>query len=60
MGQLEQITASYGKYLQIRPKAQNGKSLQVGIGADGGLVQTLPRGFYLRTEFTRTILPQCI
>ena len=56
MGQLEQITASYGQYLQIRPKAQDGKSLQTGIGADGGLIQTLPRGFYLRTEFTRKIL----
>ena len=58
MGQLEQITASYGKYLQIRPKAQDGKSLQAGIGADGEMIQTLPRGFYLRTEFTGKILSQ--
>ena len=58
MGQLEQITASYGKYLQIRPKAQDGKSLQAGISADGEMIQTLPRGFYLRTEFTGKILSQ--
>jgi DNA mismatch repair protein MutH len=58
MGQLERITAHYGKYLQIRPKAQDGKSLQAGIGADGGRIQTLPRGFYLRTEFTGTIISQ--
>ena len=57
-GQLEKITASYGTYLQIRPKAQDGKSLQTGIGADGGLIQTLPRGFYLRTGFTANILSQ--
>jgi len=58
MGHLEQITATYGKYLQIRPKAQDGKSLQAGIGADGGQIQTLPRGFYLRTELTGKIISQ--
>ena len=55
-GQLEQITARYGKYLQIRPKAQNARSLRKGINAEGDIVQTLPRGFYLRTSFTATIL----
>lgn len=56
MGQLEEITSCYGKYLQIRPKAQDGRSLQTGIGADGAPVQTLPRGFYLRTSFTGEII----
>lgn len=55
-GQLEQITARYGRYLQIRPKAQNARSLRMGINADGEILQTLPRGFYLRTSFTATIL----
>lgn len=55
-GQLEQITARYGKYLQIRPKAQNARSLRKGINAEGDIVQTLPRGFYLRTVFTATII----
>jgi DNA mismatch repair protein MutH len=55
-GQLEQITARYGKYLQIRPKAQNARSLRKGINAEGDIVQTLPRGFYLRTSFTATII----
>ena len=58
MGQLDQITAGYGKYLQIRPKAQDGKSLQTGIGTDGAPVRTLPRGFYLRTNFTGKIISQ--
>jgi len=56
MGELEKITAMYGKYLQIRPKAQNAKSLRSGINADGDIVKTLPRGFYLRTSFTKAIL----
>lgn len=56
MGQLEQITARYGKYLQIRPKAQNARSLRSGINADGEIVKTLPRGFYLRSSFTATII----
>ena len=55
-GQLEQITARYGKCLQIRPKAQNARSLRKGINAEGDIVQTLPRGFYLRTSFTATII----
>ncbi len=59
MGQLDKITARYGKYLQIRPKAQNAKSLRSGINADGDIVKTLPRGFYLRTsslhQFSRSL-----
>jgi DNA mismatch repair protein MutH len=56
MGQLDKITARYGKYLQIRPKALNARSLRPGINADGEIIKTLPRGFYLRTSFTASIL----
>jgi len=55
-GKLEQITARYGKYLQIRPKGQNAKSLQAGIDAGGSIAPTQSRGFYLRTSFTNLIL----
>lgn len=55
-GGLEKISARYGIYLQIRPKAQNAKSLQSGIDENGNIIKTLPRGFYLRTSFTETIL----
>ena len=55
-GELDQISARYGKYLQIRPKAQNAKALQDGIDAEGNIIKTLPRGFYLRTSFTHAIL----
>ena len=56
MGQLDKVTARYGKYLQIRPKAQNARSLRSGINAEGDIIKTLPRGFYLRTSFTSSIL----
>ncbi len=57
-GKLEQITARYGQYLQIRPKGQNARSVQAGIDAEGNIATTLSRGFYLRTTFTSLILNQ--
>lgn len=56
LGQLETITANHGRYLQIRPKAANARALTWGIDAQGNKVQTLPRGFYLRTQFTQKVL----
>ena len=56
MGELDQISARYGNYLQIRPKAQNARTLKSGIDAEGSTIKTLPRGFYLRTSFTELIL----
>jgi DNA mismatch repair protein MutH len=58
MGQLEQISAKQGQYLQIRPKGANAKSLCWGFDAEGNRIQTLPRGFYLRASFTSSILKQ--
>lgn len=56
MGELSQITASMGTALHIRPKAAHARVLTQGIGAAGSHEPTLPRGFYLRPEFTREIL----
>ncbi|MCU7836983.1 MAG: DNA mismatch repair endonuclease MutH [gamma proteobacterium symbiont of Taylorina sp.] len=56
LGQVESITAHQGEYLQIRPKAANASVITTGIGQDGLRKQTLPRGFYLRTLFTKQIL----
>lgn len=56
VGQLEQITAYHGEYLQIRPKAANAKSLCHGINYAGEKIHTLPRGFYLRVKLTSQIL----
>ncbi len=57
-GQLETITARFGRALQIRPKAANARTLAAAIGPEGERILTNPRGFYLRTSFTRAILDQ--
>ena len=56
LGQIENITARHGQYLQLRPKAANGSALTEGVGQNGQIIQTRPRGFYLRKEFTGKIL----
>ncbi len=56
MGQLSRISARYGTYLQIRPKAAHGRVRTQGIGESGRVVPTLPRGFYVRASFTEEIL----
>lgn len=56
LGELESISAHHGTYLQIRPKAADSRARRWGIGESGEHVRTLPRGFYLRTSFTRAIL----
>ena len=56
LGELEYITARHGEVLQIRPKAANARSLSKGINEFGQNIQTLPRGFYLRSRFTAEIL----
>ncbi|HBI21961.1 MAG TPA: DNA mismatch repair endonuclease MutH [Legionella sp.] len=54
-GQLSEIHANMGDYLQVRPKAANAKSLCYGYDDLGNKVLTLPRGFYLRSRFTDTL-----
>jgi DNA mismatch repair protein MutH len=56
IGQIEKISGHLGQVLQIRPKAANSKVLTDVIGPSGSLTQTLPRGFYLKTQFTHGIL----
>jgi DNA mismatch repair protein MutH len=56
LGELEHISAHHGTCLQIRPKAADSRARRWGIGESGEQVRTLPRGFYLRTSFTRAIL----
>ena len=57
-GELEQITAHQGQYLQVRPKAANTKVLRKGFNNEGDEILTLPRGFYLRPSLTKQILNQ--
>lgn len=55
-GKLEEIDASMGEFLQVRPKAANARSLCYGFDQDGNKILTLPRGFYLRSRFTATLI----
>lgn len=58
LGQIEDVTARHGEYLQLRPKAANGNVLTDAIGKNGQMIKTRPRGFYLRKQFTQSILSQ--
>ncbi len=56
LGELDQITAHLGEALQIRPKAANSRALTESVGKKGERIRALPRGFYLRTSFTTSLL----
>ncbi len=55
-GDVESITGHLGRYLQVRPKARDGSSRRRGFDVDGAPFEALPRGFYLRTQFTERVL----
>lgn len=55
-GKVAEISASIGRYLQVRPKGSNAKSLCYGFDETGSKTLTLPRGFYLRSSFTALLL----
>lgn len=57
-GRLNEINASLGDYLQVRPKGRNAKSLCYGFNEEGRRIKTLPRGFYLRSSFTSKLLQE--
>lgn len=50
------LTAHAGEALQIRPKAAHGRARTAAFDADGQPINVNPRGFYLRTTFTRQLL----
>jgi len=58
LGEFESLSAQHGDILQIRPKAANASVLVDAIGPDVKLIQTLPRGFYLRPHFTNKLLKE--
>lgn len=58
LGKIAAITAKHGEILQLRPKAANSRVLTEAYGANGKPIKTLPRGFYLRTQFTAQILDE--
>ncbi|MGV3001861.1 DNA mismatch repair endonuclease MutH [Vibrio sp. E150_018] len=56
LGKVEQITAKHGEVMQLRPKAANSKVVTEAYSANGQPIKALPRGFYLRKQFTANIL----
>lgn len=56
LGQLSQIKGQHGVALQLRPKGANSQALTNAFNEEGATVQALPRGFYLKTSFTRALL----
>jgi DNA mismatch repair protein MutH len=56
LGDVEGVSAHLGRWMQLRPKAAHGRVRTVVPGADGELVSTVPRGFYLRPSFTGALV----
>jgi DNA mismatch repair protein MutH len=54
-GQLTDINAAYGVYLQLRPKASNNQLTERYLTHEGHWISIVPRGFYLRPKFTKFI-----
>jgi DNA mismatch repair protein MutH len=55
-GWVDSITAERGRWLQIRPKGADSHDRTWGADDQGDPIRTLPRGYYLRREFTRRLL----
>ena len=52
----ESVSAHMGRYLQVRPKAAHSRVRTRVFDAEGVPYAANPRGFYLRTSFTRGLL----
>lgn len=55
-GELWQLDATRGKWLQIRPKGGKGRELVWTLDEQGEWIRDTPRGFYLRARFTKRLL----
>ena len=55
-GGIESVSAHLGRWLQLRPKAQDRNDRTLVVGPEGELLETVPRGFYLRTRLTGALL----
>jgi len=56
LGEQADITAKEGEYMQIRPKAANSQVRVKGVSEQGEQELINPKGFYLRTSFTKQLL----
>ncbi|QOL25557.1 DNA mismatch repair endonuclease MutH [Thalassotalea sp. LPB0316] len=58
LGEVEKISGKYGQVLQLRPKAANSQAKTKAFDKHGNVFMTLPRGFYLKTQFTHKLIEQ--
>jgi DNA mismatch repair protein MutH len=56
LGEQADITAREGEYLQIRPKAAHSRIMAKTLSEHGESSVINPKGFYLRSDFTRQLL----
>lgn len=56
LGEQADITAREGEYLQIRPKAAHSRVMAKTLSDQGETSLINPKGFYLRSHFTRQLL----
>jgi DNA mismatch repair protein MutH len=56
LGRVDEVTASLGDCLQIRPKGADSRDRVDGVDGEGQIVTVAPRGFYLRATFTGEVL----
>ncbi len=56
LGNAHKLTASFGEYLHIRPKAASSKVRVDYIDSDSQKIKIVPKGFYLRQAFTKKII----
>lgn len=56
LGYAKNLSSKLGTYLHLRPKAANSKVLVDYLEENGNFTKIVPKGFYLRTSFTREII----
>ncbi|TYK66342.1 DNA mismatch repair endonuclease MutH [Colwellia echini] len=56
LGEVENIQGKHGQVMQLRPKAANSKVKTQAFDKNGKPFMTLPRGFYLKINFTQGLL----
>jgi len=60
LGDVENIQGKHGQVMQLRPKAANSKVKTQAFDKNGKPFLTLPRGFYLKINFTQALLHRCL
>lgn len=59
-GSIEEVDASLGRWLQLRPKGANAQARVKAYDADGAPFWAPGKGFYLRAELTRALAEEAL